>query len=322
MTDFDTLDLQIIHALRLDGRVSFSAVADVLEVSDQTVARRYKRMRGEGLLRVVGLPDPVRLGHSTWLLRLQATPDAAGAVATALARRPDTTWVSLSSGGTEIVGIVQTSRDADRDDLLLHKLPRTPRIVSVGAHLLLRRFAGGPIGAAVLPNVLTPAQQAPLRFTVDPATPAAPLEPSDDALLALLAKDGRASLADLASGTGWSEPVTRRRLALLRSSGAVYFDLEADPVLLGYGVRMMLWLTVEPAHLDEVGNALATHPEVVFAAATTGPTNVVASAVFPDTSAVYDYLVRRIGPLPGVREVQTAPSIRTVKQVGTLELRG
>ena len=39
---------------------------------------------------------------------------------------------------------------------------------------------------------------------------------------------------------------------------------------------------VEPARLEEAGNALAAHPEIPFAAATTGPTNLVASAVFRD----------------------------------------
>jgi len=311
------VDRQLIHALRLDGRVSFSAVAEVLGVSDQTVARRYKRMRGDGVLRVVGLPDPVRLGRGMWLLRLRATPDAAASVATALARRPDTTWVSLSSGGTEIVSAVQPSHTADRDDLLLQKLPRTPRIVSVGAYLLLRVFAGGSVGGAAPPDVLAPRQRAALAFAA--SGPVTPLEPADDGLLALLAKDGRTSLADLATGTGWSESTVRRRLTLLRSSGSIYFDVEVDPALLGYGVQVMLWLSVEPAHLDEVGHALAGHTEVVFAAATSGPTNLVATVVFQETAMVYDYLVRRIGPLPGVREIQTAPSIRTVKQVGTIE---
>ena len=114
----------------------------------------------------------------------------------------------------------------------------------------------------------------------------------------------------------------RRRLQLLRSTGALYFDVEIDSLLLGYGVHVMLWLSVEPAHLETVGKALAGHPEVVFAAATTGSTNVVASTIFPETSMIYDYLVRRIGPLPGIREAQTAPMISTLKQMGTLEPRG
>jgi len=52
----------------------------LLGVSDQTVARRYRRLREAGEVRVVARPDPVRLGHDMWLLRLRCTPDAATAV--------------------------------------------------------------------------------------------------------------------------------------------------------------------------------------------------------------------------------------------------
>jgi len=40
----------------------------------------------------------------------------------------------------------------------------------------------------------------------------------------------------------------------------------------------MLWLSVEPSLLDETGRAMAAHAEIPFVAATTGPTNLLASA--------------------------------------------
>ncbi|GAA2602043.1 hypothetical protein GCM10010399_36000 [Dactylosporangium fulvum] len=81
---------------------------------------------------------------------------------------------------------------------------------------------------------------------------------------------------------------------------------------------MLLWLSVAPAHLETVGKALAGHPEVVFAAATTGETNVVVTVICPDMAALYGYLTRRVGPLPGVERVESAPSLRHVKQVGAV----
>jgi len=84
----DDLDRQIIHALIIDGRAPFSHIAAVVGVSEQTVARRYRRMRSNGLLRVVGLPDSQRLGQSDWTVRLQCVPDAAASVAEALAHVP------------------------------------------------------------------------------------------------------------------------------------------------------------------------------------------------------------------------------------------
>ncbi|MFI6833783.1 Lrp/AsnC family transcriptional regulator [Kribbella sp. NPDC050241] len=57
----DDLDRAIAHALHIDGRAPFNRIAAVLGVSDQTVARRYQRLRSGGLLRVVGQPVARRL---------------------------------------------------------------------------------------------------------------------------------------------------------------------------------------------------------------------------------------------------------------------
>lgn len=41
----DPVDLRLLHALQIDGRAAFSRIADVLGVSDRTVARRFGRLR-------------------------------------------------------------------------------------------------------------------------------------------------------------------------------------------------------------------------------------------------------------------------------------
>ena len=63
---------------------------------------------------------------------------------------------------------------------------------------------------------------------------------------------------------------------------------------------------------------MAAHPQIPFAAATTGPTNLVASAVFRDTQHLYEYLTGELADLPGVSSVQTAPIIRTLKRTGSV----
>ncbi|WP_327105018.1 Lrp/AsnC family transcriptional regulator [Nonomuraea glycinis] len=310
----DALDLKLLQALELDGRAPFNRIARVLGVSDQTVARRFRRLRGTARLRITGMTDGSRLGQDSWIVRLGCTPDVAARLAAALAERPDTQFVDLVSGGTEVLCLMKPRSRQERDELLLERLPRTPRVTSVSAHCVLHSFYGGPVGWLGKTSALDPAEEAALRLPAVPAV-AAPvvLDAVDEALLGMLRRDGRATLAELQAGTGQSESVVRRRLDRLRGTGALYFAVEYDHEPMGHDVEAMCWLTVTPHALAAAGLAVAGHPEVRFAAAITGQANLTVSVLCRTTRDLYAYLSDRLGALAGVQTVDTALVLRRVK---------
>lgn len=320
----DELDQQIVHALQVDGRAAFRRIGEVLGVSDQTVARRYTRLRTTGAVKVLGLVDPLRIGLTPWFARVRCTPDAAGAIGEAIARRTDTRWVSLLSGGTEISCLTHAEGPGQDDSLLLQKLPRTPQVVQVTAHALLHVFFGQDLSPVTRAGALDrdriaalTADDAPPRpLTATAETDPVELGPGDRRLLDVLAVDGRTSAADLAAVTGWSQTTVRRRMSELRRSGALYYDLDFGPGALSPHLRAALWLEVEPAHLAAVGAALTLHAEVAFAGATTGTANVFASIQCKGPDAFYRYLTGPVAALPGIRRTETAPIHLTLKGPG------
>ncbi|GIF07380.1 Lrp/AsnC family transcriptional regulator [Actinoplanes siamensis] len=316
--EIDMLDRQVTHALRINGRAGYREIGAVLGVSDQTVARRYRRLRQQTRLRVVGLPNPIELGYETWTLRLRAAPDAALQIAAALARRPDTTWVSVTSGGTEIAGSVHVPASADREALLLQKLPRTPRLVSVSAHCVIHNYVGGAVGPDLRDDSLTGEQIAALTPDRAPEPVAAHLTAADAPLIEALSWDGRLSFTDLAGSTGWPESTVRRRVQELFGAGSLYTDVEIEPELYGFRAVVMLWLSVAPSRVASVGAALSEHEEIVFAAATTGPTNLQATALCEDMPAFYRYVTERLSLLDGVERIESAPVLKHVKQLGSV----
>jgi len=331
VTQLDPIDRQIVHILAIEPRASFRTIAAVTGISDQTAARRYRRLATSAGLRVLAVPDGSRLGWTEWFLRLQTTPGGADSIAEALARRPDTRWVHLASGGTEIICTLVARSEEQRDALLLRGLPGSRRVVQISAHSILHDFAPGPWREST--RALSPAQLGMLALLSrgddppgsprsrgdcpSPRTPLAPLA-EDEPLLEQLARDGRASNAALAAAIHWHESTVRRRIEELCRAGLLFFEVDIDNRVLGLNAHAMLWLSVEPARLQEAGSALARHPEIPFAAATTGPTNLVASAVFRDTQHLYEYLTGELAALPGVTSVQTAPIIRTLKRTGSV----
>ena len=306
----DDLDRQLAQCLGVDGRASFSQLAEVLGVSDQTVARRYRRLRSAGLLRVVGLKARKQLGSLGWFLRIRCVPGAGPAIAAALARRADTAWIQLLNGNTEVLCTLRGDAREDREALLA-KLPRGERIVDVTAHSLLHMFTGGPDALGFL-QVLPAPRVEPLRQPVRGGQ--VELGELDFALFDALGADGRASHAELAAATGWSESTVRRRMDQLRAVGVLYFDVELDMPAFGFRSATWLWLSVPPADLAAAGAALAKFPEVAYAAATTGAANLAACVVCRDEAEFYEFLTAKAATLPGVQRVETAPVIRTVKQ--------
>ncbi|MFH8409259.1 Lrp/AsnC family transcriptional regulator [Streptomyces sp. NPDC018019] len=338
----DDLDQRLLRALQLDGRAPFSRLAQALDVSEHTAARRYRRLRTLGL-RIVARPNPVRLGQVRWLVRLHCAPEAAGTLAHALARRPDTSWVTLASGGTELYCAFDARTAEEGSALLLRKLPRAPHVVSISAHCMMRIFIGDtstwhatrfrtPDPAAASPDGRSGASStfdAPRTSgsSGTPGTPSAPgtpgpsplrLDATDRALFTELALDGRATLPVLSKAAGRSPSSVQRRLDRLRGQGALGFFVDFDPRLLGHHMSTQLWLKVAPAHLRTVGETLASHPEIAFAAAVTGSANLVASGIFRTPADLYDYIDHNLGPLPGLQSIETTPTLREVKRLAPL----
>ncbi|GAA4395427.1 Lrp/AsnC family transcriptional regulator [Tsukamurella soli] len=304
----------------LDGRVSFSRIAEILGVSDQTVARRFRRLQRRHGLRVV-CREAAAATDAEWLLRLRCTPGRAGAVADLLARRDETHWIRICAGGAEVVCGVTESDAHPHEALVDELLPATRATVVLAAHRILHTFRGGRTTLPSLTGALSDDEAGRIRAL--PAAPAPPvvLDAQDRVLLAELARDGRAGYAPLGIATGMAEATVRRRLGALLDARAVYFDVDLDATSLGYTETSLLWITAAPARVDAVGRAIAAVGDVAFAAATTGPSNIVASVLSRGTTDLYR-LVTSIGAIDGVDRLAADPVLRTVKASGAVSSAG
>ena len=312
----DEIDLQIVHALHLDGRVPFADVAPLVGVSARTLTRRYGHLRSTGAVRVVGVADPRALDQIDWLVRLRGDPRACRRTADALARRDDARWVGLASGGTEVTAVVRVSSGVAP---LTPTMPGAGGVTAVTAQCLLRPLAGvggWPGHRRALPDD----RSAGLARPTPPRPAARRLDDAELRLLTALARDGRAPAPALASVTGWSESSVRRHLDRLRDEGVLRFEVDVEPRAVGMGCEAVLWLGVTPSRIPQVAAALDDHPAVAFAASTSGATNVVAFVLCADIDALHDLLVGGLGATTGIDRVDTAPIARHVKRAGALVL--
>lgn len=106
-----------------------------------------------------------------------------------------------------------------------------------------------------------------------PLTPptAAALDEIDRLLLAALAEDARASVAELAKHIGLSAPSTSERLRRLETQGVIGgYTVQIDPRALGYTLQAIVRVKPLPGQLHLVEDVLRRIPEFVECDKVTG----------------------------------------------------
>src|ERR1700689_3299346 len=155
-SQLDEVDRQLLHALVVAPRASFRVLAAALGVSDQTIARRYRRLAESADLRVTGLIHGPRAGWVDWMVRLQVAPGSAQRIADSLAQRPDTRWGRLYSVRIEIVCPLEARTPDERKALFLRGLPGSRHVTGITAQSILHVFS--PVAYVTLPRSLAPDQ--------------------------------------------------------------------------------------------------------------------------------------------------------------------
>jgi DNA-binding Lrp family transcriptional regulator len=305
-------------------------LAEVLGTSEQTVARRYRRMRRDGIVRVLGVRRPEGRGETAWVVRARCRPSGAPGLARALAQREDVSWVSIAAGAVEVVCSVRSPSARIREDLLVERLPRSSPVLGIEVAMVMQGYVPERSEPTWL-RALDSAQRAALTKLSEP-----PRDPPDDqdtsrlrgpdaqdrALLARLAEDGRATYAELAAASDMTAGAARRRLRALLAAGVVYIDVDVSPGVLGRSVAAHLWATVRPGDLDAAGRRVAELPGVDYAAAITGEHNLLVSVTARDHRELYRLVTEGVGPLPGIGSLEVSPWSTVVKRAGTLVADG
>ncbi|MBN9618364.1 MAG: Lrp/AsnC family transcriptional regulator [Actinobacteria bacterium] len=298
-SDFDHLDALIASALQINGRASWGAIARAVDVPERTVARRGQRLLDMGAVRVSTYLDTTIVGNARPLvIEIRTEAGQAMTVAKAVAARADASSVSIVEGSGEIVCMLLPRTPADSAQLLLSELPAIDGLVSTQVSTVLRYFRSGFDWVGVpLSDTAVAELQYESRAGDRVIAPGGVLSAEDDALIAKLAADGRASVVTLAGELGVSAPTVRRRLDALLGAGALHVRTEISPTLHGLRVEALTWLRVSPDQIEAVGEALGQHPAVRFCVSCTGTSQLMIDCLVADEHALFTFLTKDVAAL-------------------------
>lgn len=318
-TRLDERDRRIVAALQLNGRASWTQVAEALQVPESTAARRGQQLLDSGVVAVTGVLDHLRCGFGISLqVRLRCRPGRAIAVAETVAELPDARFVTLLTGSADVAAeiVVPTHRDAA--EALVDDLPQPDDVVEVEAMPVIRKFSAfeewdpGLLGSDAA-AVLRP-QSALVKYAHRGWHETEHLTQQEFAIAAVLGANGRASYAEIAGWVGVSESTAARRVESLLRRGCLRFRTLFEVAAIGYDLDFMQWFTVEPGELDNVGAQLAKEPSTRYVAATAGRFNLCLHGVLPTYGDLYHYSTAVVGALPGVHAADITLQARTLKR--------
>jgi Lrp/AsnC family leucine-responsive transcriptional regulator len=152
------------------------------------------------------------------------------------------------------------------------------------------------------------------------------LDNFDIAILSALQADGRATNVDIAEAVHLSPSPCLRRIRNLEEQGVIRgYRADIDRTKVGLGLTIFVEIKVG-GHNRESANrlqeALADVPEVVSCFMISGTADFLAEVVVEDLPAYERVLTDKLLTLPGVTDIRSNFSIRTVKTAGPLKLPG
>ena len=143
----DDLDYQLINLLQANGRASNIELANQIGVSEGTIRRRFRNLVRDGVIRVVAVPDPAKLGRGTTaLVGLQVDPAEVEPVATKLAELAEVQYAAITTGAYDVFLWVALPSPEQLSSFLRSQVGTVPgvRRTETFVNLSIKKNPGGP----------------------------------------------------------------------------------------------------------------------------------------------------------------------------------
>lgn len=138
-TILDPIDRAIILALQGDGRMSYARLAEEVGLSQPAVRQRVNKLIETGVMEVVAITDPLRLGfhiHADLGLKVLGDPRP---IVEALRALPEVVYLRYTAGRFEIMAEVLFETSGELHAFVNGRLREIPGIDQVETFILLER---------------------------------------------------------------------------------------------------------------------------------------------------------------------------------------
>jgi Lrp/AsnC family transcriptional regulator, regulator for asnA, asnC and gidA len=137
-SQLDEISKLIVEQLQHDGRKSYAEIGKVVGLSEAAVRQRVQKLTESGVMQVVAVTDPMRLGFSRQaMIGIKASGDV-NDVAEALSAIPQVDYVVMTAGSFDLLAEVVCENDDDLISLLNGNIRLLPGVVSAETFVYLK----------------------------------------------------------------------------------------------------------------------------------------------------------------------------------------
>lgn len=136
---------------------------------------------------------------------------------------------------------------------------------------------------------------------------------TDQAIIALLRKDGRMAYRALAREIGLTEATVRARIRRLEENNLMRVVAVTDYEAAGYNMLLAVGIQVEGRPPGDVAGEIARFPEAFVVCQVVGSIDIEMLVVAEDQDSLNELLYERLAAVPGVRRILPSIALDVLK---------
>lgn len=328
MASYDTHDSSVVDllaALQLHPRASWTELAPLLGVDPSTLSRRWRALREDGLAWVICQPSSSSDWFyfppygSTAFVELVCRPGRRDDVVAELVARPEVWTVECTSGVRDLLLSVTLPNARALDQYTNRVLGTIDAVMTVRTNPV-RRFLFTPSDWRI--DGLDTRRKAAVTELAERAARAVPDRPPsalERTVMSSLAADGRATAQSIAAASGYSLSGVNGAIRRIMGSGWASLRVDFAQEMLGWDIMASLWIQAPQSKIPEIGALLRRFPgDVREAVALVGSTNLYVHIWTKDFETIDAIEELITGSFPGVRLADRWITTRFAKRAGVV----
>jgi Lrp/AsnC family transcriptional regulator for asnA, asnC and gidA len=136
--NLDDTAKRIIELLQDDGRMSYSAIAKDVGLSEAAVRHRVQKLIDGGVIQIVGVTDPMQMGFARQAMIGIKTTGSVQEVAAELAHMDELDYIVITTGRFDILAEFVAESDDDLLDIVSTRVSALDRVLTTETFVYLR----------------------------------------------------------------------------------------------------------------------------------------------------------------------------------------